>query len=342
MNYHEELANVLNIGRRESMVKGANPITTSTFSSTGGISQELADRFITLTRDESVLLKAVGLHRASSPSGEFTKLDVTGYITEQATEHGSSSETRKPVNTLLEYATKKTRSNFDITSEVSVDTVEGSRGSNVILDALIMAVKNNMELLSIRGDTSIGGSDDLSRLLKTNDGWNVLTTLTLGTHIKDAGAKRPSLELLRRMLMDLPTRYRTNLNELRWIMSANTVLDLVGEIQGRATALGDTAVQGTPAIRIHGIPILEIPLMPENLSVSGTDSTGTIIWLTNPKNFMYIVWQDLQVHQDFRPRTDTTEVTAYMRTDFLVVNTDAVVKATNVILDSTAGRFAAT
>lgn len=341
MDFNEEVAKSLNLDfHGEQMSKAATPTTTSVFSSTGGLSQDLAEQFIDLVVDESVLLKAVKVKKTNSSSGELSLIDVTGPVTRKATEDSTSTETRTVRNTKVPFVVVKTRSDFDITGEVDEDTIEGASGSATILNSLVKAIMNDMELLSIQGDDSLGGSDDLSSLLKSNDGWNVKTTLADGAHIRSAGGARPSLVLLRRMLGDMPTKWRRNLNELRWIMSPNTVLDLIGEIEGRKTALGDEAVQGTPAIRIHGVPILEIPLMPENLSVSGTDSTGTLIWLTNPKNFVVVIARELKIHQDYQPRAgDVTEISAFMRTDFVVEIPDAVVKATNVVLDPAVNRF---
>ena len=337
-----ELAKALGIALSEDVSKAAQPIDTTVFSGNGGLSQELADVFIDLVVDESVLLSNIAVHRTNDPSGEFTKLDVTGPITRSATENTASTETRKPTNIPLPFVTAKTQSIFDITGEVDEDNIEGPRGSTTIVNAMLKQVSNDMEQLAIEGDTSVVGADDTSALVQTNNGYNVLTSLALGTHVKDAGDKRISWKLLQQMLKDLPTRYRRNLNELRWIMSSNTKLDLLGEVEERATPLGDTAYSSNmPPTSPLGIQILEIPLLPEDLTLSGTASTGTFIMLTRLSNLIYVVQRDLKVHSEYVPRTDKTEFTTFMRTDFLVENTDAVVKATNVVIDDSAGRFGA-
>ena len=322
------------------MSKGSDIINQALLQNTGGLAQNLADSFIDLMREESVLLKEVRLWRVTERTGEVSKLDFSGHATEQASENTTSTETRRPTSTFLTYTTKKTRSQFDLTAEVVEDNIEGASGAQTILNVMLKSIRNSMETLGIEGDESNASTDDFSRLQKTNDGWNILTNQANGGRIKSAGAKRVSWELLRQMLVDLPTRYWQDRTALRWIGSPLVLLDLQAEAEGKDTNLGDlmwSSATGPPAPL--GIPFLEVPLMPTNLSVTGTDSTGTILWLCDPKNFIYVVQRDMVVHQEFIPRFDRTEITAFMRTDFLVENADAVVKATNLVLDPGADRF---
>ncbi len=339
--YQKDLAESVGVWKEEHMEKAATPIEIATFSGNGGLSQDLADAFIDLVRDESVLMRSIRIHRTQSRSGEMSKLDVVGYVTEQASENATSTETRAPVNTSVPFATAKTRSQFDITGEVEEDNIEGSGGKNTILNTLVKHIRNDMETLSIEGDESVAGSSDFQRLVKTNDGFNVIASAVNGSHIQAVAGQRVSWILCKQMLMKLPTRYRTDRSQLRWIMSANTVLELQGEAEARATGLGDLmwSANGGPPAPL-GIPILEVPKIPENLTISGTDSTGTFIMLCDPQNLVMVVQRDLVVHDEFRPRTDKTEVTAFMRTDFVVENNDAIVKATGVSLDPSASRVA--
>src|SRR5690606_27251104 len=120
--------------------------------------------------------------RTDKPSGDIAKIDVQGYITESATENSTSTETRKHTPSSVHYQNKKIRSQFDFTTEVEEDNIEGPSGVNTILGALLKQVSNNVETLGIMGDESQGGSDDYSRLLRANDGWHVQTAAGTGTH----------------------------------------------------------------------------------------------------------------------------------------------------------------
>lgn len=308
----------------------------------GSIKRQDADRFINLVVDESTLLKNIRVMRVDAPSGSFSKLNISGPVTRVATEGTDPSDTRKPTNTVVSYAVAKTISCLDITGEAVEDNPEGDSGRTTILDAMVSQIGNDMENLAIEGDSSISGVTDPELLLKANDGYIKLTASGTGAHQTDATGLAPSVELLQEMMGDLPTKYRKDKSKLRWIMSENTALMLSAQLAntGNANAyrgaLADMALQDGGLPKIHGVSALVVPLMPEDLTIDGTaGSTGAVIWLTDPNNLIYVVQRDINVEWDRRPRIDTDQCTITMRTDFVVENTDAVVRATNVNLSGT-------
>jgi HK97 family phage major capsid protein len=324
----------------EEVSKSAQDMTTDVMDSES-LARDIPTTFINLMVDMSVLLKNARVYRTTKRAGDMVKIDVTGPVTEKATENGTSTETRRVDATPLSYTTVKSRSQFNVSGEMDEDNIEGpGRGQQTMLNALLTRVGNDMEQLAIEGDTSNVGSDDESRLLQVNDGWHVLTAQGTGAHIVSAGAKRASWKLLEKLLRNLPKKYRRDMGKLRWIVSPNAALDIRGDAAARSTGLGDSLYAGGNYAP-HGIPMLEIPSLPEDLAVTGTNSTGTFIWLADPKNFIYVVQRALQVHTLYVPRYDRWEVTAFMRTDFLVENTDAVVKATNIVVDDAVGFYGA-
>ena len=338
-NYQSALRKALDISPKEFMSKAADPMNLAALNAEA-TSFEAANAFIDLVMDESVLLKNCRVFRTSKPAGEMTKLNITTHITESASENGTSTETRRPVNTSMEYHTKKTRSQFDITGEVEEDNIEGGGGRQTILNILLKAIANDMETLSIEGNEDLVGTDDLTRLAKTNDGFHVLTGATEGAHIVTAGNKRPSWRLFTDMLKAMPTKWRGDTSRLRWVMSPNTWLSIVEEGETKGTLLADGAWSGNVPGPL-GIPALLVPKIPEDLALSGTASTGTFIWLTDPQNFVYIIQRDLKVEWERIARYDRSEMTAFMRTDFLVQEPDMVVKSVNVALDRALARYGA-
>ena len=55
--------------------------------------------------------------------------------------------------------------------------------------------------------------------------------------------------------------------------------------------------------------------------------------------FIHVVQRRLQLLTEFKNRADAWEVTAHGRDDFLVENTDALVKITDISLDQTADAY---
>lgn len=313
-----------------SFRKAAAPLITTVMNS-ASLRRELATRFINLVVDESELLKMVRVKRVNAPSGDITKLNVNTNVTRLATENTTATETRRPVDSALTYTTVKTVSLMDVTGEWMEDNIEGAGGRNTIVKAFTDAIANDMETLAIEGDESVSASDDYSSLVKANDGWHQLTTLALGTNIRDAGGLRPSYQLLSDMLKDMPTKYKRNRSRLKWLMSWGSAQSLVDEFAARVTAFGDQIRQTGQYPAMLGIPVVIVPLIPEDLTLVGTTgTTGSFIWLADPNNFIFIVQRDFRAEWERVPRKDADELTIHMRTDFLVENTAAIVKATDV------------
>ena len=317
------------IGAR-SFEKTASPLLTTAMNS-ASLRRELADMFINLVVDESRLLSMVRQHRTSFPSGDITKLNVNTNVTRGATQNTEATETRRPTDSVVTYNTAKTVSLLDVSGEWVEDNVGGQGGKNVAIEAFTRAIANDMETLSIEGDDSETGTDDLASLIKVNDGWHVLTSAAEGAHIVDGTSKRTSYKLLSEMMRAMPTKWKRCPSDLRWLMSWGAAQDLVDEFASRNTLYGDQMRKEGTLPPILGVPVEIIPKIPEDLTLTGTDgTTGTFIWLCNPQNFIFVVQRDFKAEWERVPRKDADELTIHMRTDFVVEETDAVVKATDV------------
>lgn len=313
-----------------SFRKAADPLIT-TVMNTASLRRQLATKFINLVVDESELLQMVRTVRVDAPSGDLTKLNVNTNVTRKATENTTATETRRPVDSALSFTTVKSVSLMDVTGEWMEDNIEGAGGRNTVVTAFTSAIANDFETLAIEGDDSVVGSDDYSQLIQINDGWHQLTTLAAGANIRDAGGLRPSYQLLSDMLKDMPTKYKRARKNLKWIMSWGAAQSLVDEFAGRVTAFGDQVRQTGQFPAMLGIPLVIVPLIPEDLTLVGTTgTTGSFIWLADPNNFLFIVQRDFRAEWERVPRKDADELTIHMRTDFLVENTAAIVKATDV------------
>ena len=317
-------------GSIKMVKKDAQPFLTTSLDTTA-LGKELATQFINQVVNQSILLSSIRLHRTDKPTGYLTKLNISGHITQGATENTDSGYTRKPSSAGVTYLNVKSRSAMDITGEVQEDNIEGPSGKQTILNAMIDAVANDMEVMALEGDSSVAGSDDLSLLLKVNDGFNTQASAANGAHVVNAGALRFGYTLSSVMKRAMPTKWKRNMSKLRWIISYNTQQDYIDEQAARVTPYGDTIRQTSELPLINGIASMVVPLLPEDLSLTGTSgTTGTFILLTDPQNLIYVVQRDLKVEWWRNIRKDADEATMYMRTDFLIQEQDAVVKASNV------------
>lgn len=293
---------------------------------------EQATRFIDMTVDESVLLKMVRIHRTSRPQGEIDKLNLAEPVTEGAAE-ATDTGNLYPVNSItskVEFTTKKVRSAFDLSKETLEDNIEGAGFRQTILQAFAKRIATDLEMLAIQGDKTKYAADTtaLGRLLKVLDGWEVQTRS--GVHLVDANGAIISKSLFSRALRAMPRKYLIAYNRLRWFASPSIYQDYVDQLTDRQTTLGDTALtQGNQEIRVFGIPLIRVPLIPENLGDTGN---RTFVWLTFPENFIWVIQRAIEVNWFFNARKDSWENTTFTRIDALIENKDAVVRLDNLTL----------
>lgn len=335
-------------------------ITTSdmTGGTKGGLMlPEQADRFIDLTLDYSAMLKTVRNEKKTFAKGEVDTLNIGSVVSEGASEEPAlpvAGEEVEPTFGKIEYTMAKIRSLFDITTESLLDNVEAERRltdqqgglkgdapvgdfRETLMRAYAKRIATDLELLAIQGDTTKDTSTKLNRLLRTNEGWDKLTKT--GCHYVDAGYKYVTLKLFAKMVETMPAPYLTRINDLRWFVGVRTNIKWALEVASRETQLGDAAVKGE-AIAPLGIPIMMVPLIPENQSSTvGTDvySNLTFIWLTFPENFIFCMRRMVETYWEFVPRRDKWENTTYSETDHMIENKNCIVKATNLKVDATTG-----
>jgi len=302
-------------------------ITTTDLDNGGLMLPEQFERFVDLTVDQSVLLKMVRVERRSKPKGEIDKLNIGQPVTESAAENTDTGNVYNPTFSKVEYAVKKVRSAFDLSTEALSENIEGAAFRETLMNSFAKRIATDLELLAIQGDTTTYAADGtaLGRLLKRLDGWYVQTNS--GCHYVDAKGQPVSKDLFSKMIKALPVKYRQAYGDLRFFCSPTVYQDFVDTLSDRATALGDTALSGASPVTVYGIPLVPVPMIPETL---GTDSNQTFVWLTFPKNFVMVVFREITVHWEFRPRKDAWENTTYTQVDFLIEDKDAIVRANNV------------
>lgn len=302
-------------------------ITAADLDAGGRMNPEQADRFIDLTVDQSKLLKMVRLHRATASSGEIDKLLIGEPVTEDAALSPVAETVPGSIFSKVTYTTRKLRTALDLPKDVLEDNIEGENFQDTIMAAVAKRVATDHELLAIMGDTEKYAADNtkLGRLLRTLDGW-YKQTLT-GCHYVDAEGAVVSRALFSQALRALPHQYKTDRSQLRFFVSPSVWQDYADQLADRPTSAGDQAASGAQPIRVYGVPLEEIPLIPENLGPSGD---MTFIWLTIPANFIYVVQREFEVHWEFVPRRDVYENTCYSRIAVAIENKDAVVVIQNV------------
>jgi len=211
---------------------------------------------------------------------------------------------------------------------------------------------NDLDDLLINGNTSSSNG-----LLKALDGF-VKLALASGTTVDEAG-DNVSRSVFDRVLRNLPNKYLQRRNELRFFTGPGVVQDAIYSLGNPNSATeasagapspgsttGDLAFlqgamranggAGSTGLAPFGIPLVEVPLMPETVTgdYSGAAGSHGYVELTFPNNRVVGLHRDITVYRQFQPKTDTIEYTQYMRLACNIENADSYVIAKNVKLRS--------
>lgn len=297
--------------------------------SEGLLPDEKADRFIDLLVDESALLSQVTVYRTNYRAGTFSSIDLAQPVTQSASEGASAEEeTGLPTVTAANYTCNKIRSAFYLTWEDLTWNLERGNFEDTVVRMWNRRMRMDLEMLGLHGDADKYANPDTAyeKLVDIDDGWIELALNDANTHIvdfTDATSGEPTTvdtATWVKMYTALPERYKTG--NLRWIAAPRIITDYRYYLASRNTDLGDAMLAGNPTITPHGIPFLEVPLMPANL---GTGGNETVILLTDPKNLVFVIHRELRLRTVEKPLEDKVWFAGFGYVDYVILNTDALV-----------------
>lgn len=301
------------------------------------LNRQQADRFIDLLVDTSVLLKNIRRAKKDHAKGELNKLDLGTIVTEGANAT-SQARTSTPTERVTTYDMVKYRSAFDLRTDFLEDNLERGAVRDKILGMFTKAMAIDAEVASIEGNDDLPTGDGQTaenNLLGVNDGFQkILLANVPAAQIIDCDGAAPSMQLYYDMKRRIPARYRIAKPSYRWIAPSGPADKVALDWANRITTGGDSVLRSGEAPGPWGIPMLEVPLFPENLSFTDSDddahTDGSFIWLTPYENLIWFIQREITIEFDRKPRQDLWESTIHWRCDFEVENEDLVVIAKNV------------
>lgn len=339
---------------QEDILSKANEVTTSVVGAASGglLNPAQSNRFIDFVVDQSVLMQNSRVVRMRTPSMEIDKLSVGTRLMAKATEATNTGTNAAVTFSKVSLTSVKLRLDWEISTESLEDNIEGPSLEDHIAQVMARQTANDMDDLLINGNTSSANG-----LLKALDGF-VKLALAGGTTV-DEGGDNVSRSTFDRVLRNLPSKYLQRRSELRYFTGPGVVQDAIYSLGNPNSATEATAGAPSPgsttgdmaflqgAMRANGgpgstglspfgIPLVEVPLMPEAVSgdYSGAAGSHGYIELTFPNNRVVGIHRDITVYREFQPKTDTIQYTQYMRVACNIENADSYVIAKNVKLRS--------
>jgi HK97 family phage major capsid protein len=275
--------------RRQALAALQKATIDTTVAADALLDPERSNRFVRQIKENGVLLQAMRLERRTASSGSIDKIATGRRIIRRATENADDGYRAGVGFAAVGYQTVKLRLPWEVTEDVFHENIEGAGFEATIVDQMTEQFALDLEDLAINGDTAAGAGADQA-FLTINDGiLKQLATAPVAGRTIDGStinggaiAKDHFFEALYAM----PNVYR-NSGRLRWMMSPARAISWWESLTARTTAAGDALLNSRAdqagARGPLGIPIMEIPAMPDSSIVFG-----------DPQNFVQVVTWDIR------------------------------------------------
>jgi HK97 family phage major capsid protein len=283
-----------------------------------------AQKFIRLLIKESVILGMASVKPMKSKTQLVEKIRFSNRILRAGTEATPlpQADHQKPDLSKVELAAKMFKAQVNLEDEVLEDNIEQGSLRQTIMELMGEAISRDMDEILVQGDT--GSSDNF---LKQFDGMLVAAT----SNVVDGGTNTIGTDDLKGAIKEMPSEFIRNKRLLRFLTSVDAEVDLRDSYSDRETVAGDRFLQDDAPIMYSGIPVMDVPLFPENLG-TGTNETNVI--LIDPKNIMVGIWRRIKMETDKDIEAGVLKIVASLRFDFKYVEETAVVKVEHVTVSA--------
>ena len=308
----------------QQLSKKADMALADLTSDGGLLNPEQNDTFIRNLLDAPTMLRSVRQFPMDTPEARINKIGFGSRILRAAPQGTSpyaeddgtndrwlaAAERSAPTTSQVPLTTKEVIAEIRIPYEVLEDNIERGNLENTILALIAERAALDLEELIILGDD---GSGDTYIALENG----VLKRTT--SHVVDAANAEISASIFNNMKKALPTKYRRNLNTMRFFVSMDRESDYRLKVSGRETGLGDSILTGNQILPVLGIGMSPVALMP--------NANGL---LCNPQNIIFGIQRNVRIEQDREIRSREIIIVLTARVGLAIEEEDAMVKLINL------------
>ena len=286
----------------------------------GDLVSAQAKKFIRLLIQESVILQLASVRPMKSKKQLIEKIRFGSRILRAGSEATplSTGDRVKPDTSKVELDAKLFKAEVHLNNEVLEDNIEQGSLRQTVMELMGEAISRDMDEVIVQGDT--GSADSF---LAQFDGMLAAAT----SNLVPGGGNALASDDLKGAIKAMPSEYIRNKKKLRFLTSVDAETDYRDTLSQRDTVAGDKFLENDAPIMYSGIPLLDVPLFPENLG-GGNNETNVI--LTDPKNIAVGIWRKITMETDKDISAGVLKIVASLRFDFKYVEETAVVKVTAV------------
>lgn len=308
---------------------------------TGGLTYEQADTFLDYMWDATVLGGQVTKKRMNAVEEEWDVISIGAKLVRLATEAVDDGVNAVPAFTKLSITTKKLRLDWELSRESLEDNIEGEDLEDHLVRMMATQYGNDVEDLIVNGDTALTGDP----LYKAFDGFR--KRAFAAGHVVDAAGSALDRLVLHNAEKAMPRKYMGARPRFKYFTGSGAISDYLFSLQQTSAdfvtpeAMAQAAINqasrttgpaGFQTGNAFGIPIQEIPVFKENRVGDYPTPSGNHVdlWLTDPKNLIWGIKREVEVHREYKPKKDTIEYTVFSRQGVQIQNVDALVVVKNV------------
>lgn len=289
----------------------------------GGLLQPAqAQKFMRILIQEAVVMKMATIVPMRSPKQLIEKIQFGERILRAGNEATALpvADRAKPDTAEVELNAQLFKAEVRLNNEVLEDSIERGQLRQTIMQLMAERIATDMDECIVQSNTS--STDPF------------LSNLSHGglfqqaqSQVVDAGTLFTTKQTFHNMIKAMPSQFQRNKKDLRFMTSIQSELDYRDALGDRATVGGDKWTTDDVPVMYGGIPVVGVPLFPENL---GTGANTTDVLLTDPKNINVGIWRNIRVETDKLVSEGVLIIVATLRFDVRFAHEPAVVKSINV------------
>lgn len=296
---------------------------TTDLATAGQLNAQQANAFIDSIIAEQDTLSRIRTMRMSSPTRLIEELTLGKRKIRKATEGAAPTNLANVGSRKRTLTTVETILPEDLTLSALEDNIERGGLEQHIARILSTQFGNDLNDLGWNGEASFTSTDsDLQGFLSINNGWFQIMGADANVSDYDATGDSTHTEVLNSTLKTMPNKYKRGGLTHYFFVPVEFAEGYLDELSSRATALGDTVLRsGLPAVPYFGIMLI---------ADNAIDPSDAKLVLTPGDNLVFGIQRDLRVESEYQPRKRLVEYTLTARTDFEVVDPNAIVLTSNI------------
>jgi hypothetical protein len=287
-----------------------------------------AQKFMRIMIKEAKIMGLATVTPMRSPKQLVEKISFSSRILRAGNEATALAvgDRVKPDTSEVELDAQLFKAEVRLNNEVLEDSIERGQLRQTIMQLMAERIATDMDECIVQSNTA-----STDAFLNKLPAGGILQQAQ--SQVVDAGTAFTSKQIFHSMIKAMPSQFQRNKKDLRFLTSVQAELDYRDSLADRATVGGDKWLAEDIPVPYGGIPVVPVPLFPENLTNTAvTNSNCTDVILTDPKNINVGIWRNIRVETDKLVSEGVLIIVATLRFDMKYSHEPAVVKAINLRL----------